>query len=176
MQRFDPVTLSNITIANYQAAKQVPPLAPWLQHIAELEGDAIEIRIVIPREQAMRKLFGFTLFADDQSDGLPIMFRPENSTLRVGTTEAPFAVSDLPDGEDVELRIFIDKYLVEVFANDRQALLAAHLDCSGKQGLDAFSVGAETTIKRLDIWRLKPTNQGFLEAQSNRIWEPGEGE
>jgi sucrose-6-phosphate hydrolase SacC (GH32 family) len=39
--------------------------------------------------------------------------------LRVGTAESPFAVADSPEGENVELRIFIDKYLVEVFANDR---------------------------------------------------------
>ena len=107
-----------------------------------------------------------------EGGGLPVILRPETGTLRVGASEAPFAVADLPDGEDVKLRIFIDKYLVEVFANNRQALLAAHLDYSGKQGLDAFSIGEATTIKELNIWRLKPTNQGFIEAQNNRIWEP----
>lgn len=174
---FDAVTLADITIGNpiikYGYGTSFPPTdGPALQRIAEFDGDAVEIRIEISRDQAARKLFGFTLFADGAGGGLPIMLRPETGTLRVGTSEAPFAVSDLPDGEDVKLRIFIDKYLVEVFANDRQALLAAHLDCSGKQGLDAFSVGAATTLKRLDIWRLKPTNQGCLEAQNNRIWEP----
>ena len=106
--------------------------------------------------------------------GLSIVFRPETGTLRVGTTEAPFAVADLPDDEDVELRIFIDKYLVEVFVNDRQALLGVHLDCTGNQGLDAFTVGTKTTITQLDIWHLNPTNQGFLDAQKNRVWEPNE--
>lgn len=56
-------------------------------------------------------------------------------------------------------------------ANSRQALLAVHLDYAGKHGLDAFCVGATTTIKRLAIWKLRPTNQGFIEAQNNRIWE-----
>lgn len=114
---------------------------------------------------------GKTEIVQAESGGLSIMLRPENGTLRVGTTEAPFAVAELPAGEDVELRIFIDKYLVEVFANDRQALLVAHLDQRGT-GLDAFTVGAPTTIKRLDIWKLRPTNQGFLDAQIKRIWEP----
>lgn len=175
-QRFDPVTLTDVTIGNpilkYGYETSFPPTdAPALQRLAELEGDAIEIRMVIPRDQATRKLFGFTLFGNSEGGGLPIMLRPETGALRVGTTEAPFAVADLPDGEDLELRIFIDRYLVEVFANDRQALLAAHLDSTGKQGLDAFTVGTETTIKRLEIWKLRPTNQGFLEAQSSRIWE-----
>jgi beta-fructofuranosidase len=145
--------------------------APALQRIAELDGDAWELRITVPRDQAARKLFGFTLFSDGHGGGLPILLRPENGTLRVGTTEAPFAVADLPEGEDVELRIFVDKYLVEVFANDRQAVLAAFMEERGT-GLDAFTVGAPTTIARFQAWKLRPTNQGFLEAQRERVWEP----
>jgi hypothetical protein len=29
-----------------------------------------------------------------------------------------------------------------------------------------------TTIRKLEIWKLHPTNQGFREAQNNPIWEP----
>jgi beta-fructofuranosidase len=174
-QRYRPFTRDGIVIANPitgHGADVPPRKSPALQRIAELGGDSCEIRIVIPRREALRKLFGFVLFADEESEGVPVMLRPETGTLRVGTTEAPFKAGDLPDGEDVELRIFIDKYLVEVFANSRQAVITAHMDYAGKTGLDAFTVGAPTTIKSLDIWRLKPTNQGFLEAQSNRSWEP----
>jgi beta-fructofuranosidase len=173
--RFAPNTFTDITIGNPIAGHRdkVPPTnAPALHHIVDLDGDCVEIRIVIPREQAARKLFGFTLFEDGSGGGLPIMLRPENGTLRVGTGEAPFAVTDLPEGEDIELRIFIDKYIVEVFANDRQALIAAHMELYRKSSLHAFTVGIPTTIKRLDIWRLKPTNQGFLDARDSRIWEP----
>jgi sucrose-6-phosphate hydrolase SacC (GH32 family) len=173
--RYDPITIADVVIAGAitgHGDKVPPTVAPALQRIAELDGDAVEIRIVIPREEAERKLFGIVLFSDGTGGGLPIMLRPETGTLRVGTTEAPFAVADLPDGEDVELRIFIDKYLVEVFANSRQAVLATHMDYAGKTSLDAFTVGAPTTIRSFDIWKLKSTNQGFLEAQDNRIWEP----
>ena len=72
----------------------------------------------------------------------------------------------------MQLRIFVDKYLVEVFANDRQAVVASHLEYQGKTGLDGYTFGAPTTIKKLEIWRLKPTNQGFREAQKSRVWEP----
>jgi sucrose-6-phosphate hydrolase SacC (GH32 family) len=144
----------------------------WVtQHIADLPGDAVEIRIKIAREEAVRKRFGFILFGDGKGGGLPIIIRPETGTLRVGTTEAPFAVGDLPVGEDVELRIFIDKYLVEVFANDRQAMITAHMDYRGKTGLDAQTFGGSTTIKKVEIWNLEPTNQGFIEARRSRNWE-----
>jgi hypothetical protein len=51
-------------------------------------------------------------------------------------------------------------------------MVASHADYSGKLDLNAFTVGAPTTIKKLEIWKLQPTNQGFREAQKNPIWEP----
>lgn len=171
--RFDPVTLTNLQLDGAAVVNEVlPHVVPAGQKIATLEGEAVELRLTIARDQAARKLFGFTLFADGQGGGLPILFRPENGTLRVGTTEAPFSLAELPAGEAVELRIFIDRYLVEVFANDRQAMIGSYANYRGKPDLRAFTVGAPTTIQKLEIWRLKPTNQGFREAQTNHIWEP----
>lgn len=146
--------------------------SPAGKKIAELDSDAMEIRVTVDRAQAERKIFGFTLFADGKGGGLPVLFRPETHALRVGATEAPFSVADLPAGEDVELRIFVDRYLVEVFVNNRQAMLAAYADYDGRADLVAFSVGAPTTLKKVELWKVKPTNQGFLEAQTNRVWEP----
>lgn len=164
--RYDLVTLNDI--------EATPPKqmhgGMTTPRIAELSGDAFEIRIVIDREQAWRKRFGFLLFADDGHEGLPVIIHPETATLRLGTTEAPFAVADLPEDEDVELRIFIDKYLVEVFVNDRQAVLTAHMDYQVAKGLNAYSYGGPTTIQQVEIWKLKSTNQGFLEARQNHIW------
>ena len=142
------------------------------RRLADLDGDALEIRIVIDRAQAEHKRFGFQVFAGEQDEGLPILIKPETGTLRVGASEAPFAVGDMPKGQNVELRIFIDKYIVEVFANDRQAMIAAHMDYRGKTGLNAYSFGDPTNIQSIQIWKLKPTNEGFLEARKNRIWEP----
>ena len=167
--RYDPIALHDL---------QVSPPASNTQggvatrRLADLNGEAVEIRIVIDRAQAEHKRFGFQVFAGEKDEGLPILIKPESGSLRVGCTEAPFGVGDLPKDEDVELRIFIDKYIVEVFANDRQAMIAAHMDYRGKTGLNGYSFGDPTTIKSIEIWKLKPTNQGFLEARKNRIWEP----
>jgi beta-fructofuranosidase len=169
--RYDPATFADVKITKLTSAV-LRAGAPVGTKIATLGSDAAEIRITIAPDQAARKLFGFTLFPDEKGGGLPILFRPETGSLRVGTTEAPFAVADLPAGEDVELRIFVDKYLVEVFANDRQAVVASYAAYRGKRDLNAFTVGAPTTLKRIEIWKLKPINQGFREAQKTRIWEP----
>ena len=128
--------------------------------------------------EAERKRFGIQLFADDSNEGLQIMIRPETGTLCVGETEAPFAVADLPEGEDVELRVFIDKYLVEVFANGRQAALCAHMAYrDGGREMRTYLFGRRQDtppikIRRVEIWKLRPANQGFLEARENRIWAP----
>jgi beta-fructofuranosidase len=170
-QRFDPVVHEDIEIVLPERKGGTDWRNPT-KRIAELEGDAYEIRITIDREQAERKRFGFRLFTDENRIGLPIYFQPDNGTLRVGGLVAPFAVADLPAGEDVELRIFIDKYFVEVFANGRQALVAADMDWNAASGFDAYSFGAPTTINKVEIWKVKPTNQGYLEARENRVWEP----
>ena len=169
--RYDSIIYNDIKIT--ELSREISPsIAPEGTTIGTLNSDALEIHIKIARNQADRKIFGFTVFSDGKGGGLPILFRPETGTLRLGNTEAPFSIADLPPGEDIDLRIFIDKYLVEVFVNDRQAMVASYGDYRNKNNLSAFTVGAPITLKKLEIWKLHPTNQGFREAQINQIWKP----
>jgi sucrose-6-phosphate hydrolase SacC (GH32 family) len=155
-------------------ADAVPPTArPALQHVLDLDGDSWELRITVSRAEASRKILGFVLFSDGDGGGLPIVLRPETGTLRVGTVDAPFAVADLADDEDVVIRVYIDHYMVEVFANDRQAVASAQME-ERANGLDAFTVGAPTTVKSVEAWRVRPTNAGFLRARESRVWQPAE--
>ena len=165
--RYAPLILSNVTVesaGSYEAMLAGPALT-------ELDGDAYEIRITVDQDEARRKRFGVQLFADGSSEGLPIVFLPEYSKLRVGNTEAPFSVSELDDGEDLVLRIFIDKYLVEVFVNDRQAAVASYMNFQSASNVRGYSFHESTIFRQLEIWRLRATNQGFFEARDNRIWE-----
>ncbi len=156
------------------AAQNRPNGGRGAQRLTQLEGDSFEVRVVVPREEAARKRVGLRLFASDERPGLPITIQPASGTLRVGTTEAPFRVADLPPGEDVELRIFVDKYLVEVFVNDRQAVVAADWEYRDGRGLDLFTWGEPTTFQSVEIHRLKPTNLGYHEAKKSKIWQPDE--
>lgn len=166
-QRFDEASISNVEV-------KMEPIhngGDALSKITDLEGDAFEIKATISREQATNKRLGLYLFSDDKESGFPVIVNPVSKSIRVGTVEAPFFVDDLPSGEDLELRIFIDKYLIEVFANDRQAVVGAHMDYQTNKGLYGYTYGASTTIKEIKIWKIKPTNQGYFEAKQNRIWE-----
>jgi beta-fructofuranosidase len=171
--RYDAVVFNDIEVCPSEGAKGP---ARHASDIAELEGDAFEIRISVERQEAERQRFGFLLFSSDNDEGLPILVRPESGTICVGETEAPFAVADLPDGEDVDLRIFVDKYLVEVFVNGRQAALTAHMDYRSGSSLKAYHFRGRDVgllkIRSIEIWKMKPANQGFLEARESRNWAP----
>jgi beta-fructofuranosidase len=170
--RFDAVTLDDLEIGTPAEGGD----EGVTERVAEIDSDSFELRISVDRSEAERKRFGLLLFAGEGNQGLPVILRPEAGTICLGETEAPFAVADLPEGEDLELRIFVDKYLVEVFVNGRQAALTTFMEYRDGSQLKAYSFagrhGTPTKIRKLEIWKLKPTNQGFFEARENRLWAP----
>tara|TARA_R110002049_G_scaffold4601_5_gene32270 strand:- start:384020 stop:387067 length:3048 start_codon:yes stop_codon:yes gene_type:complete len=169
--RVETETITNLTVA----ASAQPFGITERTKVAKLDDQAYEICATISREQAARKRFGFRLHASDTQPGLPILIQPEYGTIRVGQSEAPFAVADLPIDEDVQLRIFVDRYLVEVFINGRQALYAANMDWQSGHDLYATTFGADTTFDKIQIHRLRPCNEGFLAALDQPVWQPETG-
>ncbi len=70
---------------------------------------------------------------------------------------APF---DLPEGETLQLRIFIDKSVVEVFANGRQCLaLRAYPSRQDSIGVTIRAQGRAATLRSLDAWQMKSIYQ-----------------
>ena len=68
--RLPGTELANITVGAEGLTTEVfRDGAPPGEVIASLPGDAVEIRIVVAREQAERKLFGFSLFSDGSGGG-----------------------------------------------------------------------------------------------------------
>ena len=99
------------------------------------------------------KELGLDVLCDkDGKNGLRIAYVAESKTLRVGKVNAPFA---LKEGEDLCLRVFIDKNLVEVFANDRQAAVAAQKYEPERLGISLFSKGGDAAVKEVRSWRMR---------------------
>ena len=69
--------------------------------------------------------------------------------------EAPF---ELKKGEPLVLKIFIDRSIIEVFANDRQAIGRVVYPTLGGRGVSIFSNGGEAKIKTMNAWELSPSN------------------
>lgn len=173
--RYDHAITENVVLnapVSGHTARVPPREPPLLQRIAELPDTATELRLRIAHREASRKMMGWVLYSDGRGQGFPITFKPENGSLRVGDVDVPFAVASLPDGEDIDVRIFIDKYLIEVFVNGRQAVAAAYSGDRSHRGVDAFTVGVPTTLQSVESWKLRSTQSGFHEAIESRIWVP----
>ena len=125
--------------------------------LKNLSSDAVELKLEF--EPTGAKQFGLEVLCDkDGENGLKITVIPENKILRVGKVNAPF---ELREGEKLTLRVFIDKNLVEVFANDRQAVANALKESplentAGK----LFAVGADVKVKTVTSWKIKTIYSG----------------
>lgn len=65
---------------------------------------------------------------------------------------------DIADDEPVRLRIFIDRSIVEVFANGRQCLtLRAYPKHADSVGVSVFARGGKVKILSLDAWQMRST-------------------
>jgi len=123
-----------------------------VHRLKEISGDALELEVVLKSPAA--KEFGMDVLCDKNGgNGLRVAVMAESKTLRVGNVRAPF---EIKEGEDLTLRVFIDKNLVEVFANDRQAAVAA----AGKYvpenlAVSLFSNGGDIMVKQVKCWKMK---------------------
>jgi len=121
-------------------------------HMLEgVSGDAMELELVIKAPTANE--FGIKLLcAEDGSGGFAISFGKDRMVLNVGYINPPF---ELEEGEDLTLRIFIDKSMIEVFANDRQAAVAWHEYDPKDLHVSLFSKGGDLKVNKVCAWNMK---------------------
>ena len=77
---------------------------------------------------------------------------------RTGCFGEQAAPLTLKPGEPMVLRVFVDKSIVEVFANDKQAIARRIYPSPDSQGISIFSSGGEATIESIKTWELFPSN------------------
>ncbi len=119
--------------------------------VPEAEGDAFELEITVAGPVPPE--FGVSLLGDARGQGgMNIIAGTGRNSLVVGTTEAPFT---LEAGEELRLRIFVDKNLVEVFANDRQAAVFAVKSARPTPRVAFHAKAGDARVKALKTWRLR---------------------
>ncbi len=125
--------------------------------LTKISGNTLELELTIKAPASQE--CGLDVLCDkDGANGLRVSYIPATKTLLVGNVDAPF---ELKPGEDLSLRIFIDKNLVEVFANERQAALTARRGYAPENtGISLFSKGADVTVKQLKSWNMKSIYAG----------------
>lgn len=134
--------------------------------LADIVGNSIEIAVEMTSEA---KQFGLkvccspvnaeetAIFYDAVDKKLKI--DTSKSSLKEGpkTTEAgPF---ELKPGEPLKLRVFVDKSVVEVFANGRQAVMRRiYPSRPDSLGVSLYAVGGPATATVLEAWDMMPSN------------------
>ncbi len=131
-------------------------------HLLEgIAGDTLELEIVF--ENPMAREFGVNVLCDaDGNNGFTIASGQGSKTLTVGYVNPPF---ELKEREDLRLRIFIDKSMIEVFANDRQAAVAWHESDPEDLRVRLFSEGGDTNVARVTAWKMKSIYDGKTGAE-----------
>jgi len=87
-----------------------------------------------------------------------LKFDTRKSGLSFGRKMIEEAPLELKPGEQLALRIFIDKSIVEVYANDKQAIARTIYPTLNGRGVSLFTNGGAIQVKSLRAWELSPSN------------------
>jgi beta-fructofuranosidase len=136
------------------------------------KGDALEI--IAEFENHGATLFGMKVrVSKDGKTFLRVFYNAETNEYGVDGnlvmhSEIPFdnprqgrGPSYIPAGQPVQMRIFLDKALVETFVNGQTCTTSLEDKNPLHDGLDLFSEGGAVTCTRLDIWEMKSGAQSY---------------
>jgi beta-fructofuranosidase len=137
------------------------------QVIDDIRGNSIELFLEMESDEA--SAFGVKVaVSPDGQEETSIYYDASEGKLMVDTRmsgpehpskaleAAPFK---LKKGERLKLRVFIDKSVVEVFANSRQAIARRiYPGRSDSIGVSLFSAGGTTRVHTLEAWKIMPSN------------------
>ena len=120
--------------------------------VLEARGDALEIYAKIVPGDA--DLSGLRLRrSDDGKDAVTVAY--DHSSVIAAGIDMPHT---LPAGrQELELRIFLDKSVIEVFVDGGSKALTNYIDPGiNNLGIELFSQGGSATFKGIDIWEMEP--------------------
>ncbi|MBC8372398.1 MAG: glycoside hydrolase family 32 protein, partial [Planctomycetes bacterium] len=134
-----------------KSEKQITVKSDKAYKLKGIAGDTIELEVTFKSPSA--KEFGINVLCDkDGANGATISAGTGSKTLTVGKMKPPF---ELNKAEDLVLRVFIDKNLVEVFANDRQAAAFIHNHKPEDVNVFLFAKGGDVTVAKVTAWKMK---------------------
>jgi len=135
--------------------------------VEDVAGNSLELIIEMESDEASE--YGVKVcVSPDGEEETSIFYDAEEKMLKVdtrksGPDDTPKTVEagpfELKDGERLKLRVFVDKSVVEVFANSRQAVMRRiYPSRPDSVGVSLFSTGGATKVHALDAWNISPSN------------------
>jgi len=135
--------------------------------LEDIRGNSIELAIEMNGKDA--KQFGMAVCCSADGDEQTLVYydatekKLKIDTRQSSLTEGPKSIEagpfELGENESLKLRVFLDKSVVEVFANDRQAVMRRiYPSREDSLGVTLFSNGGPTSVTTLEAWDMMPSN------------------
>lgn len=168
--RYQPQTAAPFTVAGGKSVS-----------LPGISGTSLELAMTMQPGQA--KQFGLKVFCSaDGREQTPIFFDLQKNTVRIDTRQSSletihykkYAMVKEPDNfvsvqeapftlqkdEPIQLRIFLDKSMLEVFVNGRQCITQVlYPTLPDATGLQVFSEDAAVKVNQVKAWQLFPAMQ-----------------
>jgi beta-fructofuranosidase len=134
-----------------------------------IRGNALEILLELDLSKSSR--FGFKMFCSaDEKEQTVVAYGRKNGKLTVDREHSSLdpecsktlfsAELNPKDGEPLKLHIFLDRSVIEIFANDTICLTSrVYPTRTDSLGVKLFSEGGRALVKSLDTWEMKSTRQ-----------------
>jgi len=132
-----------------------------------ISGNSIELKLEIALGDAKQVGLKVCCSPDGKEETL-VYYDAADKKLKIDTHksslgEGPKKIEagpfELGDDEPLKLQVFVDKSVVEVFANDRQAVMRRiYPTRADSVGVKLFSKGASATVKKLQAWEMMSSN------------------
>ena len=135
--------------------------------LEKINGNSLEI--LIEMESGGARQFGLKVCASpDGQEQTLVFYDAVEKKLKIDTNQSSLVQGrksveagpfELKNDERLTLRLFVDKSVVEVFANGRQAVTRRiYPSRKDSVGVTAFSRGGATKVVRLKAWDMMPSN------------------
>jgi sucrose-6-phosphate hydrolase SacC (GH32 family) len=132
-----------------------------------IEGNSLELALEMNARDA--KQFGVKIACSPDGEEQTLVYydatdkKLKVDTTRSSLTEGPKSVEagpfELKSDETLKLRVFVDKSVVEVFANGRQAVMRRiYPSRPDSIGVRLFSNGGEARATTVEAWEMAPSN------------------
>ena len=154
--RYNEQTVENVAV---EADKEVV--------LDKIAGNTIELTLEIEPQGA--KQCGVKVCrSPDGAEQTLVYYDAADKKLKIDVTRASLGEGpknveagpfELKQGETLTLRVFVDKSVVEAFANDRQAAMRRiYPTRADSVGVSLFSQGGAAKVRRVTAWEMAPAN------------------
>jgi len=165
--RISPIKELQCLRYNEQALNDIDVASGKEVVLDKITGNTIELEIQIDPQNA--KQVGIKVCrSPGGEEETPVFYDVAEQMLKIDTTKSsrgegpkqveagPFA---LKSGELLTLRVFVDRSVVEAFANDRQAVLRRiYPSRPDSLTVSVFANGGAAKVKQVKAWQMAPSN------------------